>query len=137
MTLTCQIYLAVLSTYHVFSGGLSFFFGNAAMRFYKSFYGTDPIERRHLMLILKPWGALSIAIGIAGWSAAGQPAAHRGTVLAILVLLVLRIVYRVRCRAELYVISRIPMRKNVFNLLLLAGGVVILGAWLAMEGGAW
>jgi hypothetical protein len=137
MTLTCQIYLAVLSTYHVLSGGLSFFFGNAAMRFYKSFYGTDPIERRHLMLILKPWGALSIAIGIAGWSAVGQPSAHRGTVLAILVLLVLRIVYRVRCRAELQAISRVPLRKNVINLLLLAGGVLILGAWLAAEGGVW
>jgi len=135
MTLVCQIYLAVLSTYHVCSGVLSFFFGTAAMRFYKAFYGTDPIERRHLLLILKPWGALSIAIGIAGGAAVSEPAAHRGTVLAILVLLVLRIVYRVSCRAELQAISRIPPRNNALNLVLLAGGAVLLGAWLVTLGG--
>ena len=136
MTLVCQIYLAVLSTYHVCSGVLSFFFGNAAMRFYKAFYGTDPIERRHLLLILKPWGALSIAIGIAGGAAVPQPEAHRGTVLALLVLLMLRITYRVGCRAELQAISRVPVRKNIINLILLASGVVILGSWLAIQGGS-
>ncbi len=135
MTSVCQIYLGILSTYHVFSGGLSFFFSGAAMRFYKSFYGTDPVEQRHLKLILKPWGALSIAIGIAGWAAALDPHTHRGTVIAILTLLLLRIFYRIRCRAELQELSRVPMRKNLTNLALLGTGVMILGIWLLTEGG--
>ncbi len=134
MTYICQIYLGVLSTYHICSGGLSYFFGNAALRFYKSFYGTDPIERRHLLLILKPWGALSIAIGIAGAAAAADPAAHRATVAGLLVLLVLRIAYRISCRAELRTLNRVPPRRNLANLALLAIGVIILASWLVTEG---
>ena len=133
MNTICQIYLAVISTYHVASGVLSFFFSGAAMRFYKAFYGTDPVERRHLSLILKPWGALSICAGIAGWSAVPDPHTHRGVVLAILVLLVLRIAYRLRFSGELAEISRIPPRRNLMNVTLLVAGTVILGAWLAME----
>ena len=101
MNLVCQVYLALLSTYHLASGVLSFFFGEAALRFYKAFYGTDPVERRHLLLILKPWGALSICVGLAGWSAVPDPTRHRGVVLAILVLLLLRITYRVAQHREL------------------------------------
>jgi hypothetical protein len=128
-----QIYLAVISTYHVASGLLSFFFSDAAMRFYKAFYGTDPAERRHLLLILKPWGALSICAGVAGWSAVPDPHTHRGVVLAILVLLALRITYRLRFRAELAEVSRIPPRRNLMNVMLLVAGTVIIGAWFVME----
>lgn len=130
MNLVCQVYLALLSTYHLASGVLSFFFGEAALRFYKAFYGTDPVERRHLLLILKPWGALSICVGLAGWSAVPDPARHRGVVLAILVLLLLRITYRVAQHRELMAVSRVSWKHNAQNLCLLAAGVAVLVAWL-------
>jgi len=122
MTTACQIYLALLSAYHVFSGALSFFFSDTAMRFYKSFYGTDPVEKRHLALILKPWGALSICAGMAGLTAVPDPASHRGVVLAILTLLVLRVLYRLRYRSELQAMSRIPPERNMANVALLVAG---------------
>lgn len=133
MTAVCQVYLAVLSMYHVLSGALSYFWSDAAMRFYKAFYGSDPVERRHLWLILKPWGALSICAGIAGLSAVPDPREHRGVVLAILVLLMLRIGYRLRFRAALAEVSRIPSHRNVWSVTVLAAGVAILGTWLALE----
>ncbi len=130
LTAICQAYVAILSTYHVASGALSFFWGPAALRFYRSFYGTDPVEQRHLLLILKPWGALSICAGLAGWSAAPDPLQHRGVVLALLVLLILRIVYRVAQRHELQAVSRIRPARNLANVALLALGAAILSAWL-------
>jgi len=130
MKFVCQFYLAALSSYHIFSGGLSYFAGPAAMRFYKSFYGTDPVERRHLLLILKPWGALSIAVGIAGMAAVARPEEHPGTVFALWLLLVLRIGYRIACRHELAAVSRVPARRNMTSILVLACGATILGAWL-------
>ncbi len=130
MQIVCQFYLAVLSCYHIFSGGLSYFAGPAAMRFYKSFYGTDPVERRHLLLILKPWGALSIAVGIAGIAAAAHPEHHPATVFALWLLLVLRIGYRIACRHELAAVSCVPARRNAISILVLACGATILGAWL-------
>jgi len=130
LTLVCQVYLALLSTYHVASGVLSYFFGPFALRFYKSFYGTDPIERRHLLLILKPWGALSLCVGLMGWTAVPDPAAHRGVVAALLLLLLLRIAYRVTQRHELWAISRVSGGHNARSLGLLALGALILSVWL-------
>lgn len=130
LTAICQTYLALLSTYHVASGALSFFWGPAALRFYRAFYGADPSEQRHLLLILKPWGALSICAGLAGWSAVRDPSHHRGVVLALFVLLILRIVYRVAQRRELLVVSRVPPARNLANVGLLALGAAILSTWL-------
>ncbi len=130
LTRFCQVYLAVLSTYHVISGILSYFFGPFAMRFYKAFYGTDPVEQRHLLLILKPWGALSICVGLMGWTAVPDPSGHRGLVAATLLLLLLRITYRVTQRHELRTISRVSGRHNAQNVGLLVLGVLVLTAWL-------
>ncbi len=49
----------------------------------------------------------------------------------ILVLLLLRITYRISCRAELRALNRVPPRKNLINLALLVTGVTM---WLATEG---
>src|SRR5262245_31800818 len=52
-------YVVVLSAYHLFTGAISYFTPGFALRCYRGAYGCDPIERRHLLIILRPWGALA------------------------------------------------------------------------------
>ena len=59
-------YVSLLSIYHVFTGVISMFFPNFAFHFYKKFYGCDPLSKDMLVIVLKPWGALSIFAGIMG-----------------------------------------------------------------------
>jgi hypothetical protein len=141
LTLTVQIimmilrgYLVVLSTYHVISGGISYLAPARAMAFYKSMYAVDPIERRHLFIILRPWGALSITVGMVGWFAAVDPIRYWGVVLAILVLLILRVIYRIGLRNELAQISQIPQHRNRLSIAIILVGVFILsiGLWAIM-----
>lgn len=125
-----QTYLAILSTYHLISGGISFVAPSRAMAFYKSMYAVDPIERRHLSIILRPWGALSIGMGLVGWFAAVEPVRYWGVILALLVLLVLRAIYRVVLRHELMTISQIPPRRNLMSVAVILAGVVIMAIGL-------
>src|SRR5262245_45764206 len=69
----CRAYLFGFSVYHVFTGMVSMFFPTFAMSFYKGLYGYDPVERKHLVLILKPWGALAFFAGFVGLFCATDP----------------------------------------------------------------
>lgn len=132
MDTVCRLYLAVLSLYHVVSGILSYFFPNFAMSFYKALYACDPVERRHLALILKPWGALAVCAGICGLFAAADPARYRGVVVALAVLLAARIGYRLACRKKLQEISGIPARRNLISTAVILAGLLILLSWLVI-----
>ena len=131
MTELVVIYLWILSGYHVLSGAVSFCLPAVALALYRRLYGCEPPERRHLAVILRPWGALSVAMGIAGCAAAWDPAAARGTVLALAVLLALRLIYRWLWR-ELLAVSRVTVRRNLISSLPIAAGLVLLTAWLTL-----
>lgn len=126
------IYLWILSGYHLLSGAVSFCAPDLALALYRRLYGCEPPERRHLAIVLRPWGALSVAMGIAGCAAACDPAAARGTVLALAVLLALRLVYRWWLWRELLAVSRVSVLRNLLSSLPLAAGLVLLAAWLAL-----
>lgn len=128
----CRAYLAVLSAYHIITGILSFGFPRLAMRFYKTLYGCDPVERRQLTLVMKPWGALAIFAGICGGLAAADPGRYRGVAAAVWFLLVLRAVYRLSCRRELEAVGRISPRRNAISIVSIIVGIVILSAWLGL-----
>ena len=133
LTLVCRAYLFVLSGYHVLTGVISYCFPGFALSFYKALYGCDPIERRHLSLILKPWGALAICVGVAGLFAGYDPHRHVGVVAAILVLLVLRITYRLLCREQLRELSGISPRRNLISVSVIAAGAAILATWIIAD----
>lgn len=120
-------YLVFLSIYHVWTGAVSFFAPEFALRFYRAAYGCDPQERRQLLLVLRPWGALAIFAGLAGFVALGVEEARPWIVASLIVLLALRIGYRVMLRRELKEMSRIDGRRNAVSIVLLAAGVVLLG----------
>lgn len=126
-------YLFGLSLYHLGTGAVSYFAPATALKFYRGAYGCDPIERRHLLIILRPWGALAVFAGIAGFAALAQPACRAWIETGLLVLLALRIGYRIRLRHELLAISGISPRHNLTNLLLLIGGATILSLDLSLR----
>lgn len=126
-------YLAGLSAYHVATGLLSFCAPNLALRFYRGAYGCNPTERRHLLIILRPWGALAVFAGLAGFIALFCPPCRSWIEAALLVLLILRVIYRIGLRSELQEISGIPLRHNFVNIGLLLGGAVLLATDLAAQ----
>lgn len=127
-------YLIALSVYHVGTGAISYFAPESAMRFYRAAYGADPIERRHLLIILRPWGALALFAGIAGLGAVARPEARTWIEAGLIALLLLRAGYRVRLRHELESVSRIPPGRNWFNVALVLAGAALLGTDLALAG---
>lgn len=132
ITAICRAYLAVLSAYHIATGLLSFGFPRFAMRFYKTLYGCDPVERRQLSMVMKPWGALAVFAGICGGLAAADPVRYRGIVCALWFLLVLRAGYRLFCRRELEAVGRIPPRRNAISIVSILLGIAILSVWLGL-----
>jgi hypothetical protein len=128
-------YVVSLSTYHLFTGAISYFAPSFALRFYRGAYGCDPIERRHLMIILRPWGALAFFAGTVGPAAVWIPMARDWIEVALLALLLMRISYRFNLRTELREISRISTRDNLVSIMLLIGGAALLGADLLR--GSW
>jgi hypothetical protein len=120
-------YLVFISVYHLWTGGVSFFAPDFALHFYRAAYGCDPQERRQLLLVLRPWGALAIFAGLAGFVALGVVEARPWIIASLIVLLVLRIAYRVMLRAELREMSRINGKRNAFSIGLLILGVILLG----------
>lgn len=106
------------------------FFPNFAMSFYKSLYGYDPIERKHLVLILKPWGSLATFAGIVGLFAARDPKRYVGVVLGLALLLLLRIYYRLRFENGLLSVGGIPPHRNRVSVGILFIGAFILSWWL-------
>jgi hypothetical protein len=126
-------YLIALSVYHLWTGFISYFAPNSAMKFYRRAYGADPVERRHLMIILRPWGALAVFAGFVGLSVIWQPASRRWVEACLLLLLVMRIGYRVHLRGELAEISRITPGRNWSSIAILLGGVTLLGSDLYLN----
>jgi len=122
-------YLWILSVYHVFTGIISFFFPEQALSFYKKFYDCNPVERKHLVIVLKPWGALAVFAGIAGIFAALDPVKYKGTVAGLAVLLAMRMYYRIVFRDMLRDISGISPYRNLINIGLLLVGIIIISSW--------
>ena len=121
-------YLVLLSAYHVATGLISFSAPQLALKFYRSAYGCEPVERRHLLIILRPWGALAVFAGLAGFSALTCPPARSWIEASLIALLSMRVAYRVGLRDELREISGIPLRNNFINIGLLLCGIALLAA---------
>ena len=129
-------YVFTLSVYHIWSGAISYLTPRFAMRFYRRFYDCNPIEQRHLLVILRPWGALAIFAGIVGLTALADPYGNPLLLAALCLLLILRVGYRIGLRRDLQLISGITPRRNAIAVACLVVGALILlhGIWAAFEG---
>lgn len=125
-------YLAFLSCYHLVTGLLSYLAPEAALGIYRVLYGCAPGERRQLIVAMRPWGALAVFAGITGIGALLEPAARNWIQTALVVLLALRISYRIALRRELLEISGIPEKRNLLSIgFLLLGMILLAGDLLA------
>ena len=126
-------YLVVLSAYHLATGLVSFAAPQLALKLYRGAYGCDPIERRHLLIILRPWGALAVFAGLAGFSALACPPVRVWIEASLIALLAMRVTYRIGLRGELREISGIPPRNNFINIGLLLLGIGLLATDLGLR----
>jgi hypothetical protein len=129
----CRAYLWLISVYHVMTGIISFGFPEFAMSFYRKLYGCNPVERRHLALVLKPWGALAVFAGVCGLFAATDPRRYIGVVAGLALLLLLRLIYRAVFYRQLAEISGISSRRNLVNIAFISAGLAILAGWLVVS----
>jgi hypothetical protein len=126
--LIVTVYVVGLSLYHLLSGALSYFVPDVAMRFYRRLYDCNPIEQRHLRIILRPWGALAIFAGVAGLGTLPNPTRAPWLLGGLALLLGLRIGYRIHLQQELRAISGIAPRRNWISIAVLTAGVAVLAA---------
>jgi len=136
MMLLLRSYLLLLSLYHLWTGSISYLSPRLAMKFYRGMYACDPVEQRHLAIILRPWGALAVFAGISGLVAFFDPSHHSALTGGLALLLVLRIGYRIALRHELHAISGIPPSRNWISIACLIAGAAMLGigAFVARRG---
>ena len=133
MSSIIQGYLFVLSAYHLWTGSVSYMCPGLAMKFYHRFYDCNPVEQRHLRIILRPWGALALFAGLVGMAAVKEPSRHPAILGSLALLLLLRIGYRIGLRAELREISGIAPHRNWTSIACLAFGAAML-AWGTAKG---
>lgn len=125
-----QIYLLILSSYHIFTGIVSYEFPQFALKFYKKLYDTNPVEKKFLLHILKPWGALAFFAGVVGYFPAYDPVKHWGIILGLWLLLAMRVLYRSRFHKDVENLGGVAPHRNVISIMQIVVGVVILGVWL-------
>lgn len=107
LRIATTIYLFLFSLYHVFTGLISIFFPDFALKFYKSVYGFHPIETQQLKMTLKPWGNLAMVMGIIGFIVLSDLKRYGFILFAFSILLLIRIWYRFTLRKQL--ISKLNM----------------------------
>lgn len=126
-------YLAFLSCYHIATGLLSYCAPETALRFYRACYGCDPQERRQLAIAMRPWGALAVFAGIMGIGALLEPGMRNWVQVGLILLLGLRVTYRIALRRELLEISGIPEKRNLFSIGFLLLGIILLAGDLLVR----
>ncbi len=96
------IYLFLFSLYHIITGIISVFFSNFALKFYKTIYGFHPIEKKQLLMTLKPWGNFAILTGVSGFIVLFNTEKYFIFLLPFALLLSIRVWYRIILRKNFY-----------------------------------
>lgn len=92
------VYLLLFSIYHLFTGIVSVFFSEFALKFYKKIYGFEPKETKLLKMNLKPWGNLALNLGVIGFIIFFNIDRYFLILFAFAFLLIIRIWYRITYR---------------------------------------
>ena len=109
------IYLVIFSVYHIIQGIMSVFYSEKAIKFNEKLYGYKPKETKQLIMNLKPWGSLALAIGVIGLIVALDINKYFIFLLAFAFLLGLRIGYRIIFRNLLQIFSNNRLLYKISN----------------------
>ena len=118
-------YLFLFSIYHLITGIISVFFPKVALRFNKFMYGFQPIEKTQYFLIVRPWGNLALTIGIIGFIVLINIDDYYIILFAFIILLLIRIGYRIALRKELKKTLKITYTQNLRAILIQILGIII------------
>ncbi len=119
--------LFLLALDHLLSGSLALFFPKRAVKTYESLFGAKIPSTSEYFLILKPWGALGIFAGLVGLLPIFDPMKYKLVLGCLVVLLGLRIFYRLKFQKDSKTFLQLSLKRNFFHigLILLCGGIIL------------
>ena len=118
-------YLFLFSLYHIVTGVTSVFFPRLALKFNKILYGFQPTDTIQYFLIVRPWGNLALAVGIIGFIVLVNLDKYYPILFVFIILLLIRIGYRIILRKELKKTFKISYAQNLRAILIQIAGIVI------------
>ncbi len=127
LTLT---YLVIFSIYHIIQGIMSVFFSEKAIKFNEKLYGYRPKETKQLIMNLKPWGSLALAVGVIGLIVALDINKYFIFLLVFAFLLGLRIGYRIIFRKSIYDYWQVSLWQNWRTILIQIIGIIIFSLFV-------
>ena len=125
-------YLFLFSLYHAITGVVSVFFPDFALRFYRILYGFHPKETEQLKITLRPWGNFAIAIGFIGFIVLFNLEKFFVILFPFALLLLIRVIYRVNLRNQLYKDLKVTKMQNWRMILIQLLGVILF-SWFAFS----
>ncbi len=124
-----KTYLLVLACYHTTNGLLTFCFPSIAYVFNEILYDFHFKIDDQLFLVSKPWGALSIFVGVTVFFAFRDPRRYRGVVYGLIVLLLTRAAYRYIYAEKMREVIKTELYRNYISIAILLAGTLLLIAW--------
>lgn len=120
--------LILLALDHLTTGAYGLFFPVKAIRMYKKLYGAEIPETREYFIILKPWGALGIFAGLVGLLPVVDPQKYFLILFALLILLGMRLIYRLKLQKESEQFLKLSKKSNLrsIGLIIVCAFVVII-----------
>lgn len=120
--------LILLALDHLVTGSYGLFFPIKAIRMYKHLYGAEIPETREYFIILKPWGALGIFAGLVGLLPVLDPQKYFLILIALVILLVMRLIYRLALQKETEKHLKLSKKSNLrsIGLIVTCGLVIVL-----------
>jgi hypothetical protein len=130
ITIVLRAYLLLFTTYHIITGSVSVFFPGFSRSFYLKLYDFHFELTPEIFLILKPWGALNIAVGIAAFFAYTDPVRYQGVLYSLAVLLCFRACYRYIYRFRIQEVFKTGLQRNYVNIVLVTSGASLISLWI-------
>lgn len=118
-------YLFLFSLYHVITGVISVFFPKLALKFNKTLYGFQPPDTVQYFLIVRPWGNLALAVGVIGFIVLANINKYYLMLFAFIILLSIRVGYRIILRKELKETFKITYSQNLRAIIIQILGILL------------
>lgn len=115
LELLFNLNLILLSMDHLYTGTLAMFFPKEAVKVCTKIFGVEIPETKEYFLILKPWGALGIFAGLVGLFPIFDPKKYVWILGALVVLLMLRLIYRMKFQKEAALFLKLSRERNLFH----------------------